>query len=1279
MKANKPSKSKMRISTYVFCLIMLLMLMLISMFAGSLSFTQSPSINPTNPNTNNNLTCTWTVSADTTLVNVSWYKNGESFINATTSENYSIIPPENTTKNEVWICNVTITNGTDTTSSYATTTIINSAPYEPNVYNSSGQSIGVFQVIYEDQIYYYDINATDPDNDTLTYRRSPTASFCTVTNENTGAVTCAPNSSHLGHVGYNETMGQMNITFWADDPDTINPLASGHIVLFNITPVNDAPYFNFSLTDQSANETQTFNYIVYGGDEENNVPLNFSVSVNSSLNLTVSITSNSSATIRYGNNDPLPTTSAGNHIVNVTISDSLGASSMSSFTLRINETNVNPVLEFITTQNGTQGQPFLFYVRANDSDVDDTLNFTIALSQSCSVSNPWAIITLDNTSQNGTALVNVSSLTNNHVICRNVSITVFDIGDAGAEDYQDVFLNISNTNDPPNVEVLSSHSNNTGGNNISDLVAYAESAFVYLVNATDPDSLTYEGEVLTFSDDTSLFNINSSTGLIMFTPTQDDVGDYAITITVSDDGSPNSGPQLSDTETMNLEIINNSAPVLTPIGNLSCAEDYACFIIINATDNDGDNLTFTSNDTTIFNLTNNASQNPRTSAYVNYTPDQDFIGTHSVVVTVTDTRGAYDTEAILFTINNTNDAPMLLSFSFPSVIVETHPVSFYIQANDSDYSLPSSYAYIDVNGTYLTEYVTFNVANLSGKNLFNLTTYLNSSNNKTYTLVSFTPQLDTDEGNYSVNISVTDYAGATNWTIRNFTVLPKAYPPNITQIMPYGRPVSSSTEFSFISTSYFNGSHITSINFSENRSVMYNVSVNDSITAPADLDYYWLINGSLNSTNHYLNLSYNFFSQGRKNITLIVENERYENSSWTWNVTVNDVNRRPLLINPLRNLSNITGTTQDNDYLKQSGSDVHFIDPDDEIINDSNHIFDNGEGSSLTYSVTDCGIATITIINHSIKINPSSVGNCIVWFTAIDSGGLTNTSNPVTINITEITNSTIEREVQRSGGGGSSRNSPIVIPIKQEEDKPKPIELVVPNLVTVYENKTVLVPITVKNTWNSSLKGISLNASSNSSEISLKLTENYFEEMLVGEKKDVTLMVENYRLGENYEVKITANVTNPLASDSALVMLNTIEQAESGPDVDTKVTFAQDLLRENPECIELNELLERAKTEISTGSKLEASRMVEAVINGCKYMVSISKKAEQQPQSLANRFMNQKNLKYLLMFLGVALFTLVTVFAVKKKRASVAKEAKKEGEAGEKKEEIQPYWPGSSV
>src|SRR4030042_6901304 len=129
MRINKLAKSKMRIEIAIVCFILLL---LVSVFSGSVSFTLSPSIAPVTPYTDDNLTCSWQVSPDTTQTNVSWYNDGALFNTTTTSDKHSTAPPVNTTKNEVWSCNVTITNGTDITSSGTSTTIINSPPDEPN-------------------------------------------------------------------------------------------------------------------------------------------------------------------------------------------------------------------------------------------------------------------------------------------------------------------------------------------------------------------------------------------------------------------------------------------------------------------------------------------------------------------------------------------------------------------------------------------------------------------------------------------------------------------------------------------------------------------------------------------------------------------------------------------------------------------------------------------------------------------------------------------------------------------------------------------------------------------------------------------------------------------------------------------------------------------------------------------------------------------------------------------------------------------------------------------
>jgi hypothetical protein len=145
------------------------------------------------------------------------------------------------------------------------------------------------------------------------------------------------------------------------------------------------------------------------------------------------------------------------------------------------------------------------------------------------------------------------------------------------------------------------------------------------------------------------------------------------------------------------------------------------------------------------------------------------------------------------------------------------------------------------------------------------------------------------------------------------------------------------------------------------------------------------------------------------------------------------------------------------------------------------------------------------------------------------------------------------------------------------------------------------------------------------------------------------------------------------------VLLNTIEQSKEGPEVETKVTFAQDLLRENPECLELNELLTKAKESLEKGSTAEASKMVDGVINGCKYLVSIAKKGEQKPQSVITELLKKENLKYFLMFIGAAsVITLAILVMVKRRKAVIKKEEKRQSKENkpEEKEEIKPYWSG---
>ncbi|MBS3172347.1 hypothetical protein J4438_02085 [Candidatus Woesearchaeota archaeon] len=84
--------------------------------------------------------------------------------------------------------------------------------------------------------------------------------------------------------------------------------------------------------------------------------------------------------------------------------------------------------------------------------------------------------------------------------------------------------------------------------NIEDKRARCNVKFTYSVTATDQDN-----DLITFSDNTNLFNINSATGLISFTPSCSDRGDYNIIITATDSKGAKT------TETFNLEIYRTSS------------------------------------------------------------------------------------------------------------------------------------------------------------------------------------------------------------------------------------------------------------------------------------------------------------------------------------------------------------------------------------------------------------------------------------------------------------------------------------------------------------------------------------------------------------------------------------------------------------------------------------------------------------------------------------------------------------------------------------------------
>lgn len=1214
----------MRRSAFLKSSLPIVAIILLSSFLYTLSLS-GPSWSPTTAYTNSTLNCTWANSSDTTAQNITVLRNNVVFnttyenASLTALSNSTLVAAENTTKGEVWTCRVTLYNGSANTTSEANITISNSPP------STEGDDAGIFWnsvdigylfTVLEDSVYGIDVNATDADGDTLRYLAGE--EFCTRLDQNAGTYSCAPTQAYI----INNSPTIVNVTFTATDQQ--NP--AGRTVQFNITPVNDAPVA--VLSNQSVPVNGTLNYTFSLTDEENSFPLQPQLiapaEIQDKLTLTALNSNGTSARLTYNGSTP-DYNDVGVWTVTINVTDNsstLGTNDSRSalYNMSLNITAVGrPPYFTSTTANVTpvggiynllQGQAIQINISANDPDANSTITFLDNTTK-------FSIVTVkaDTNTSDARGQINYTAA-NGDVGLFNVTITARD--QEALTNTTILQFNVTNVNDAPVIYEISNSTANTQSNmNASNLSAYANTLFVYDVNGTDPD-LPY-GDVLNYSDNTSLFAINVSTGRISFTPADSDIGGpYAINITLTD-GS------LSTSRTILLTILPNNPPVFNPaLPQLNCTTKAQCTLdLANYTEDPeepGDSIVSHIITPVTGNLSTLTYSN--TTGLINFTTAKTDVGNYTLNVTIEDTHGASNWSLLSISINNTPEAPNLTRYDFSGMtIVETHPLSYELLATDDDIYVPSA-----------AENVTF-TTNLTLNHSIIL---LPTSNNTARAMLTIDPVIG-DAGTYTINITARDRLNFTSNRTITFQVYAKVPPPNVTNITPWGANATFDIQTSWAQASQPQfADRIADVNMTENTTVVFNVSVND--TRP--LAYSWKVNGSQVSAAQAYTRAFDFFSAGRYNVTVNVSNDRLEHTTFTWIVTVRNVNRPPELIQALESPVEVNRTRVFNRYFTTHNNERYFYDPDDD--RDSNLLLDLDENNTMRFTTNStCAVATVSTSNDSLEIVGLEIGSCTVQFFATDANGAMLGGNLITVNVTEIINET--RESPQSGGGGGGAGTTF-IPMTKKMDKPRAFNLIAPKLVTIYDNKSMHIPVVINNTWNGSLKMVRLSAEVNATGVNSSLDIDFFEEIPRNESREVLLTVTNYRLGGNYEVKIVGNVSDPDYSDQALVLLNSIEQTSDGEDFKVKVTFANDLVNEHPECQELNEVLTKAQDEFSKGNLAQGTQLVESVISGCKYLVSMQETVQEKPARI-NPIINIDDLSVKAIMIGLLAFVIISSVA----------------------------------
>lgn len=428
----------------------------------------------------------------------------------------------------------------------------------------------------------------------------------------------------------NDHVGMHQVTVTVSD----GILSESKTFTISVNGVNDPPVLA-SIGNKLANEDEMLSFTAAVTDVDNST-LTLSLDATSSgKGMTLSPAGDFSWTPIADDVDV--------HTVTITASDGTLMDS-ETFTITVNAVNDAPVLASIGDKQVSEDATLAFAVAATDED-DTMLTFSLDATSS----------------SKGMTLSSTGAFSwvpaNEHVGTHEVTITV---SDGLLTDSETITITVDAVNDAP---VLTS---------IGDKQVDEDATLAFAVSVTDEDNslFIFSLDQLSSAKGMSL----SSAGGFSWAPGIDDVGIHQVTVTVSDG-------VLTDSETITITVnAVNDAPLLTAIGNKQVKEDATLTFTALATDEDNTTLTFSLDATS-----SSTGMTLSSSGGFSWTPDHNDVGTHETTITVSDGL-LTDSETIIITVNDVNDAPVLAAIGNKKVNEEA-ALAFTVSATDADNQL----------------------------------------------------------------------------------------------------------------------------------------------------------------------------------------------------------------------------------------------------------------------------------------------------------------------------------------------------------------------------------------------------------------------------------------------------------------------------------------------------------------------------------------------------------------------------------------------------------------
>jgi hypothetical protein len=444
------------------------------------------------------------------------------------------------------------------------------------------------------ETYFYIFQASDPDGDTLRYSLAEGPPDMTV-DAGLGLVVWTPGPYDVG---------ARKVILSVTDSKSA-PLKQSYYI--SVQNVNDPPRFN-SLPVLGAMQGQPYSYqaAVVDPDDYYNLNIEFSV-IAGPKGMTIT---------PYGGLvgwTPAADEVGLNRVVLGVTDRQLWA--YQDFDINVTDANDAPVMLSVPVTTAIQGAFYRYQVRAFDPDGDELRHYLDAHPTNMSLDTGSGLVSwVPASDQTGPQFVRLE---------------VID-GHGGVSN-QSFYIMVANVNDPPVM--------------ISALPEPARQGalWTHRVVAWDPDGDELEYSLLAAPEG---MTINSTSGLLEWTPGQEAVGSDQVAVRASD----GNGGLVVQSFNLTVQDINDP-PVMEGTIAPVAYQGRAYVSIVHAYDPDGDQLTFS----LVTQLPN--MEIDRHSGVLVWYPARPQVGEYHIAVNVTDENGSVATEVYNVTVIATNDPP----------------------------------------------------------------------------------------------------------------------------------------------------------------------------------------------------------------------------------------------------------------------------------------------------------------------------------------------------------------------------------------------------------------------------------------------------------------------------------------------------------------------------------------------------------------------------------------------------------------------------------------------